>query len=297
MAALKDHVTLWCTINEPNVLMLQGWVAGFFPPGKKKLGLAMKVARNILRAHAACYRAIHEMQPGAQVGLPIHFRPITAARRHALDRLVARKQFDTFSSVFPDAIRTGRIRSIFGSSPVPEARGTMDWFGLNYYTADVVTFDPGKPGELFGRRAFPPGTEVDDMGVYASYPPGIAWSLDWARRTLGLPIYITENGIGDQSDRMRPRYILSHLREVWRHIQAGGDVRGYYHWSLVDNFEWDRAWTHRFGLYAMDLETLARSPRGSAHLYAEICTSGGISSDIVSRYAPELMEGFFDTQA
>jgi beta-glucosidase len=297
VAALRDHVTTWCTINEPNVFMLQGWVSGIFPPGAKKLGLAMEVARQVLRAHAASYRAIHELQPGAQVGLPIHFRPMTAARPRALDRLVARKQFNTFSSVFPDAIRTGRMRSIFGSTAVPEARGTMDWFGLNYYTADVVTFDLGRPGELFGRREFPPGTEVDDAGIYASYPQGLAWSLDWARRILGLPVYITENGIGDQADIMRPRYILTHLREVWRHIQAGGDVRGYYHWSLVDNFEWERAWTHRFGLYAMDPETLERSPRKSAFLYAEICRAGGISQDMVARYSPELADRFFEAGA
>ena len=297
VSALKDHVTIWCTINEPNVFMLQGWVGGIFPPGKKKLGLAMEVARNILRAHAACYRAIHDMQPDAQVGLPVHFRPITAARPRAFDRWAARKQFETFSTVFPDAIRTGRIRGIFGSTAVPEAKGTMDWFGLNYYTADVVTFDLRKPGELFGSRAFPPGAEVDEAGVYASYPQGLAWSLEWARRTLGLPIYITENGFGDNADTMRPRYILSHLREVWRHIQAGGDVRGYYHWSLIDNFEWERAWTHRFGLYAMDIESLVRTPRKSARLFAEICKADGISAETVSRYAPELMEGFFEDKA
>ncbi len=71
-------------------------------------------------------------------------------------------------------------------------------------------------------------------------------------------------------------------------------MRGYYHWSLVDNFEWERAWTHRFGLYAMDTETLARSPRKSARLYAEICKTGGISQDTVARFAPELAAGFFD---
>ncbi len=293
VAALGDYVHLWCTINEPNVLMFSGWVQGIFPPGKKDVGLALRTARHMLLAHSAAYRAIHALQPEALVGLPIHFRPIEPASAWALDRWVARTQFNLFSSLFPDAIRTGRLRQLLGSVAVPEARGTLDYFGLNYYTADVARFDLTRPGELFGRRSFPPGAEVDDAQVYASYPPGLAWSLKWAHDTLHLPIYITENGIGDEADKMRPRYILTHLRELVRLVNFNWDIRGYYHWSLVDNFEWERGWTHRFGLYAVDPETQVRTPRRSAALFAEICKSRSISADMVARYAPELLEQMF----
>jgi beta-glucosidase len=294
VGALGEDVALWCTLNEPNVYMYQGWVSGAFPPGKKDMGMAMRVAQNLLNAHAAAYHAIHALQPHAQVGLPIHFRPIEPAQPNfAPDRWVAQTQFNLFSGLFPDAIRSGRLRQLLHPSvSVPQSRGALDFFGLNYYTAEVARFDVTNPMELFGRRSFPPGAEVDDAQVYASYPPGFFWSLRWAQK-LRLPIYVTENGIGDEADRMRPRYLMTHLRQLWRAVNFNWDVRGYFHWSLLDNFEWERGWTHRFGLYALDIETQARSPRKSARLYSEICRSRSISADIVSRYAPELLEAMF----
>jgi len=292
--ALGEHVRLWCTLNEPNVLLLQGWGAGVFPPGKKDIRLALKVGVNFLKAHAAAYRALHAIQPDASVGMPIHFRPIEPARPgFLLDKWVANTQFNLFSSVFFDAIRTGVMRQLPGQNvAVPEAKKTLDFFGLNYYTADISRFDLSVPGELFGRRSFPPDAELDEARFYASYPPGFYWSLNWAYR-YGLPIYVTENGIGDEADQMRPRYLLTHLRQLWNAVNYNFDVRGYYHWSLVDNFEWERGWTHRFGLYALDPITQVRTPRRSAQLFADICKSSALTADTVEQYAPELMEGMF----
>ena len=291
--ALHEFVSLWCTINEPNVYMFSGWAAGVYPPGKKNIGLALRVAQNVLRAHAAAYRAVHAVQPSASVGLPIHFRPIFPAHSaFAPDVWAARTQFNLFSSVFTDAIRTGRMRQLLGTAAIPEAKNTLDFFGMQYYTADVTRFDLTNPGELFGRRAFPAGAEMDDAKIYASYPPGFFWALEWAHKQ-GWPIYVTENGIGDAADKLRPRYLLTHLRELWRAVNFNWDVRGYFHWSLVDNFEWERGWTHRFGLYALDTETQARAPRASAKLYAEVCRANALSSETVRRYAPELLEKMF----
>jgi beta-glucosidase len=294
VSALRDDVSLWCTINEPNVYMYSGWVAGVFPPGKKNLALALRVAQNLLRAHAAAYGAIHAEQPEALVGVPVHFRPIEPARPNApLDRWAAQTQFHLFSTLFPDAIRTGAMRRVFGpAARIPEAKGTLDFLGLNYYTADVTRFDLTNPAELFGRRSFPPQAELDELAWFACYPPGFFSSLHWARQ-FGLPVYVTENGIGDAADRLRPRYLITHVRQLWRAVNFNWDVRGYFHWSLVDNFEWERGWTHRFGLYAMDPQTLERTPRRSAQLYAEICKTRSLSSDMVARYAPELLEEMF----
>lgn len=290
---LGSDVGLWCTINEPNTFVYSGWVAGLFPPGQHDIGLALRVAANVVKAHAAAYRAIHALQPQALVSLPIHFRPIFPAHpRFAPDNWVAWMQFNLFSTLFPDAIRTGRLRQRVGSVAIPEAKATLDFFGLQYYTADIVRFDVTNPSELFGRRAFPLGAEVDDAKHYASYPPGFFWSLKWAHQQ-GLPIIVTENGIGDETDTLRPRYLLTHLRELWKAVNFNWDVRGYFHWSLVDNFEWERGWTHRFGLYTLDTETQVRTPRQSAYLYADICRSRSFSSDIVSRYVPELLGKMF----
>jgi beta-glucosidase len=291
--ALGEYVNLWCTINEPNAYMYHCWVEGAFPPGKKDINLGFRAAVNLLRAHAAAYRAIHALQPHALITLPILFMPIEPARPgSSLDRWAAQTQFSLFSGLFPEAIRTGRMRRLFGGVSVPEVKGTLDFFGLQYYTTFITRFDPTNPGELFGRRSFPPEAEVDDAKYYASHPPGFFWSLKWAH-ALGVPIYVTENGIGDADDKLRPRYLLAHLRQLWRAANFNWNVRGYFHWSLVDNFEWERGWQHRFGLYALDTETLARTPRRSAQLYSEICKTNSLSSDIVARYAPELLATMF----
>ncbi|MCS6908965.1 MAG: family 1 glycosylhydrolase [Anaerolineales bacterium] len=294
VGALGEFVNLWATINEPNVYMVFGWVNGIFPPGKKSIFAAMRVAANLLRAHAAAYCVIHELQPQALVGLPIHFRPIFPAHPDFWpDRWVAQTQFNLFSSLFPDAVRTGRLRQVLRPSlPIPEAKGTLDYFALNYYSADVTRFDLTNPRELFGRRSFPTDAEPDSSGLYASCPLGFYEALKWARG-LRLPIYVTENGIGDETDGLRRRYLVTHLRQLWRAVNFNWNVRGYFHWSLVDNFEWERGWTHRFGLYALDTETQVRTPRPSARLYAEICKSRALSSDVVAQYTPELLETLF----
>jgi beta-glucosidase len=299
VGALGEYVDLWCTINEPNTYMVQSWVRGVIPPQKKDIRLAFTVAANILRAHAAAYRAIHDLQPQAQVGLPVHFHwAMPAHAGFAPDEWATRTQFNSFSALFSSAVASGRLRRpVIWPVSVPEARGTQDFIGLQYYTTDVVRFDLSNPMELFGRRSFPPGAELDVIAAaggdgYANYPAGMFESLRWAQ-SFKLPIYITENGIGDNEDSLRRRYLIGHLRQVWRAVNFNWDVRGYFHWSLLDNFEWDRGWEHRFGLYALDPDTQVRTARPSARLYSEIARTHTLTSDMVTRYAPEIKEAMF----
>lgn len=292
--ALGEFVPYWCTINEPNVFMVRGWLHGVLPPRKRSLGLAQRVAGHVLRAHAAAYRALHAVQPAAQVGLPVHFRPTLPAHPgFALDEWAARAQFDQFSALFGEALRTGRLRRPLGwAAAVPEAQGTQDFVAIQYYTTDVVRFDPTLPGELFGRRSFPPGAEADDHRMFANYAPGFFSALRWAKG-FGLPVFVTENGTGHADDGLRRRALIEHVRQMWNAVNYCWDVRGYFHWTLVDNFEWERGWDQRFGLYALDTATQARTPRPSAGLYAEMARTGTLSSDMVARYAPELLERLF----
>jgi beta-glucosidase len=126
-----------------------------------------------------------------------------------------------------------------------------------------------------------------DGGYGEFYPQGMFRCLKRLAR-LHLPIYVTENGIPDADDDQRPRYILAHLRQIWYALVLCYPVMGYYHWTLVDNFEWAEGWTLRFGLIALDPETQARTPRRSAQLYAEIIEAGAITPQIIETYAPEL---------
>ncbi|MBE3040240.1 MAG: glycoside hydrolase family 1 protein [Chloroflexi bacterium] len=293
--ALKEYCSLWCTINEPNVYALEGYLRGNFPPGKSDLKLGIRVQANMARAHAAAYRAIHELQPEARVGYALHFRPQEPGRPWSpLDRLMRNIKFEGINMAFPSAISTGVLKSPLGKIPVPEAKGTQDYFGLNYYSVDTVAFDLRKRDELFSRSFFPEGTDLADAGMNSNTPEGFFWAFKWVVKTYpNLPIIVTENGIEDSTDRIRPRYLAQHVHAMWRAVNFNWPVRGYFHWSLVDNFEWERGWTQRFGLWGIDIETQKRTKRPSADLYAAICIENGLTSEMVQKYCPEVYEKLF----
>ena len=293
--ALKEYNTLWCTINEPNVYALGGYVQGSFPPGKKDIRLSMRVMGNMVRAHAAAYRAIHELQPESRVGYALHYRPMVPRLSWSpLDRLMRNIRYNGLNMAFPSAISTGVMRSPIGNQNIPEAKGTQDYLGLNYYSVDTVWFDLFKPGELFSNSGYPKNADMSDTNFIANIPEGIFNSIKWIERTYpNTPIIITENGVEDSDDHMRPRYLAQHLHQVWRAVNFNWPVKGYFHWSLVDNFEWERGWTQRFGLWGLDIDTQKRIRRPSVDFYAEICKENGISSDMVQKYCPEVFDKLF----
>lgn len=293
--ALKEYCSLWCTINEPNVYAIEGYLRGNFPPGKSGLKLILPVQANLARAHAAAYRLIHEVQPEARVGYALHFRPQEAAHPASpLDRLMRRIRFEVINMAFPSALSTGVMRSPLGKIAIPEAKGTQDYFGLNYYSVDTVAFDLRNPAEGFSRSFFPAGTDLAEAGMNSNTPEGFFWAFQWAARTYpNLPILVTENGIEDSSDRIRPRYTAQHIHAMWRAVNFNWRVKGYFHWSLVDNFEWERGWTQRFGLWGLELETQERTKRPSADLYAAICKENGLTSAMVEKYCPEASSKLF----
>jgi len=293
--ALKENCSLWCTINEPNVYFIEGYVRGNFPPGESDLKLGILVQANMVRAHAAAFRAIHEIQPEARVSYALHFRPQEPARSWSpLDRVMRNIKFEAINMAFPSAISNGVLKSPLGKIPVPEAKGTQDYFGLNYYSVDTVAFDLRNRAELFSRSFFPEGTDLADAGMNSNTPEGFFWAFNWVVKTYpNLPIIVTENGIEDSTDRIRPRYLAQHIHAMWRAVNFNWPVRGYFHWSLVDNFEWERGWTQRFGLWGLDVETQQRTKRPSADLYAAICKENGLTSEMVEKYCLEVYEELF----
>jgi beta-glucosidase len=290
---LQDYVSMWCTLNEPNVFAFSGYLDGIWPPGKKDLGALARVAVNLIRAHAAAYHAIHAIQPQARVGMAINYRSLAPAKPwFPPDRWVSRLLAAAFNGTFPHAAQDGVVRFLLRRQRVPLAKGTQDYIGLNYYTRDYVAFNLLKAKELFARRYFRAGAAKSISGFIANEPDGMFEALKWCRQ-FDLPILITENGIEDPDDRLRPRYLAEHLRQVWRAVNFNWPVKGYFHWSLVDNFEWERGWAQRFGLWKLDEQTQARSKRPSADFYAEICRENGISAEMVARYAPEAFAEMF----
>jgi len=291
--ALKEYCTLWCTINEPNVYALEGYVDGKFPPGQSNVVRPFRVEANLLRGHAAAYRAIHAVQPEARVGFAHHHRPMKPRYSwFPLDVLERNIQFNAINMAFPSGIRSGVMRTPLGNTRIPEAKGTQDFFGLNYYSQDTVAFDLLRPSELFGRRYYPKGSDIAEGGMNANLPEGLFNSIKWALQ-FNVPILITENGIEDAKDSLRPRYMAGHIHQLWRAVNYNWPVRGYFWWTLVDNFEWERGWTQRFGLWELDVETQARRKRPSADLYAAICKENGLTSEMVQKYCPEAFAGMF----
>jgi beta-glucosidase len=293
--ALKEYVTTWCTINEPNSYVAGGYVSPFMPPGKSDIRLAARVQANLLRGHAAAYRAVHQLQPEARVGYALHYRPAVAARPGwPPDRWAANIVHKALNLGFPTGILGGVIRSPLGNAQVPEAKGTQDYVGLNYYTVETVAFDLRNRAELFTRHFFPEGSDLSPDKFLVNVPTGLFDSVKWATRTFpNLPILITENGTEDADDGFRRRYLAQHIHQLWHAVNFNWPVKAYYHWSLVDNFEWERGWSQRFGLWGLDLKTQARIRRPSVDLYEAICRENGLSTEMVAKYCPEVLEKEF----
>ncbi|HST88571.1 MAG TPA: family 1 glycosylhydrolase, partial [Ktedonobacterales bacterium] len=119
----------------------------------------------------------------------------------------------------------------------------------------------------------------------------LANTIRWAHRAIGKPIYVTENGVADAADRLRPWQLALAVRALHAAITAGADVRGYYHWTLVDNFEWSEGWKTRFGLVALDPQTQTRTPRHSAALYGVIARANALTPAMLEEYAPAALDG------
>jgi beta-glucosidase len=300
--SLQDLCDFWITLNEPNVYAVQAYVLGSYPPGEHKLVRALHVLRNLMQAHVEAFYAICRVQPEAQIGYCLDYRLFDPANALSpLDRSGARLHETFFSWATLQAGETGRFTFPLNMliAPIAHAAGARDYHGVNYYTREMVHFDPTMPSEMFGRRFTLAGSVYNDPGLdndYGEiYPLGLYRVLKSVyKRTRGnKPLYITENGFSDSVDDRRPRAILEHLAMVHRAISDGIPVRGYLHWSLVDNFEWTEGWGVRFGLVEVDPLTQERMPRRSADLFGEICRANAITEDIVERYAPEVMNIVF----
>jgi beta-glucosidase len=302
--ALGDVCDRWLTFNEPNVYAVQGYLRGEFPPGRSGQVLALlRVTAAMLRAHARAYRMIHHRLPDAQVGWAQHETVMDPARPdHPLDQRAARLQDAFFNGHFTDALRTGRLR---GSVPrlmgdVSEARDTFDFFGLNLYGRLLVRFDLRSPTELFGSHRVPTDsprgeTEYDGSPIGDAYPDGLERVL-LRRASLGRPMVVTEHGVADAADRIRPWLLTRAVAAVHRALAQGADVRGFFHWTLTDNFEWTWGWKKRFGLYALDVATGQRTARPSARYYAAIAQANALSRAMVQRYAPAELDTLLGTR-
>jgi beta-glucosidase len=290
--ALGDLCSDWVTFNEPNVYCAMAYALGEFPPGRKgEIASAFRSMGNMALAHARSYRAIHQLQPGAQVGWAHNYVVFHAANpRSPLDRTVAWLQHELFNQAFVSMVRDGEMRFPLGlmAADLREVRGTCDFVGLNAYSRFHVAFDPANKqqfyGQMFVPRNVPQGDPGVDMPYGEAYPPVISAAIA-AVRALGKPVYILENGVPDAADRIRPWLLVNSLRELHSNIRDGVDVRGYFHWTLTDNFEWGEGWKLRFGLFHLDEVTQQRTLRESGRIYSRIIRANAIPVELLAQFA------------
>jgi beta-galactosidase len=314
-----DLVDLWCTVNEPVVVIVSGFVnvagvGGNFPPGVFNFPAVLATLPNLVAAHARAYDALHATDTidadgdgvAVQAGVVhnmVAFHP--ADPNQPLDVAGAAHADYIYNRAYLNAVTAGQFDAnldgtIDPNEMRPDLAGRNDFIGVNYYLRAAVTGLPFAVSShiplfdflpTFGYRtdhnpgAPPCPSTCSDFG-WEIYPAGLREVLTFVG-TLGVPVYVTENGIADAADTLRPRYLVDHLTTLQGVIADGvADVRGYFQWSLTDNFEWSSGYFPEFGLASYDPMTGKRHLRRSARVYRSIARHNGITAGLRSRVGP-----------
>lgn len=276
----RNRAHHWITLNEPNVYGYYAYDKGIWPPRHHDRAEAVQVIVNLMKAHGQASRRIHALDPLAKVGIANHLAVFTPKDWWNPFDYLKTAIISGFNQLPLVAQTTGRLRLWMPGVPavdedVPELRHSVDFIGVNYYTRwRQSMFDSD---EQTVRTDVP----TNDLG-WEYYPEGM-YDVLIGLKSYHLPVVITENGTADQADHQRQALLVATLRQVQRAMAAGVDVRGYFHWSLLDNFEWADGYKARFGLIAVDRQQpgMPRTWRPSATLYRDIIRSGTLpASDI-----------------
>ena len=278
---LGGKVKLWCTINEPTVISACGYILGLHSAGKVfHFYDAGIVLRNLLNAHVRVYKTLKAMPGGkeAQIGIvhqllcfePYRYRlPFGLSLSNPVGKQLSRiLNFSFAHDMVKRFLATGVFEYKVVGSPCIQyvdkaAPKSYDFIGLNFYSRIVLGF-----GE-----AHYAGEPMTDLGH--SIRPDTMYEAIHEMAQLGKPIYITENGLADAKGDCRELFIKSYLGAVHKAVMEGIDVRGYFYWSLLDNFEWSEGFNMKFGLYAVHRKTKARSLRKGSQLFRDYFTIAG----------------------
>lgn len=297
---LGDVVNKWGTHNEPMVVSYKGYSSGVSAPGYKDFRLHLKASHHLMLAHGKAVKAFREFGPkNGEIGITLNIDPTYPAddseenKKAAIikdgfqnrwfldpvlkgsypaDMLELYKQFTDFEYIFD-----GDLTEIFQP---------MDFLGLNYYS--IATVKQGTEGEFgfLGLEQVKTGRPETFMG-WEIEPKGLYDTLLRFKQDYGdIPVYITENGAayedkveddGSIQDEDRRKYVEDHLHATKKAIDDGANVKGYYLWSLMDNFEWRFGYSKRFGIVHVDYETQKRTPKKTANWYKEVIKNNGLS--------------------
>ncbi len=296
---LGDRVGHFATLNEPHVVSDHGYRVGSHAPGRTEPEAALAADHHLLVAHALGVQAIRAQAPRAAAGIVLNLEPKHAATPHPLDQEAAALKHDQLNRWYLDPITGhgypeegvrawGWRREEVLDGDMAAISAPLDFLGVNYYSREIVRsplLDPlEQPADLPERTGM--GWEV--------YPAGLTEVLEFAAsRTGDLPLYVTESGaayplneIDPTLDPERVSFLRRHLEAASTAIERGIPLRGYFVWSLLDNFEWAHGYAHRFGIVHVDFDTLERRPRDSATFWSAVARSGVVPSEAQAPSSP-----------
>lgn len=259
-----EKVRYWIIFNEPVAYAFEAYFRERYPPRKRSLGLAGKVTLNQLNAHVEVAKEFRKIDKKARIGIAHMSHPIDGySRWNPFEKSITK----LFSALMNEStiqfFKTGRFRWVYpwASGINSEAPGTLDFFGINYYTHTTIKqiswnklIPCTRPDEII----------IDDCGnperCKVMYPEGLYRSIKRASK-LGLPIYITENGVAMEDPAIKDEYIKKHLYVVSRCLAEGFDIRGYFFWAITDCFSWNKGFENKHGIFAVNFETQERTYR------------------------------------
>lgn len=257
---IAEYVDMWVTLNEPGVYVYEVYIKKEWPPLKKSFLGQIKTTLNLASAHRKAYKYLHELSLKKPVGIAQNVQSFEPYHKHSL--------IEQFAVIFSDLIGNHLFYFL--------TRKTHDFLGINYYFHVRFKGSKGLLPEI--ADASTEARDVSDLG-WEVYPEGLFDVL--ADLSDHIPIYITECGIASTNDDRRNRFLITYLYEVYRAIQSGINVKGFFYWSLIDNFEWHLGFDPRFGLIEIDYKTLERHIRPSALVYTDIIQHNGIPHSLL----------------
>jgi beta-glucosidase len=279
-----DRVKRFATFNEPSVFSLLGFAFGSHAPGLTNREALLKVIHNVNRAHGRAVEVIRATVADASIGNVHNVQPCVPASDSAADREAALTFGQYWNNAFPDPQIEGSYTPLLAKAIGPLIVGDdmsvikqpLDWFGLNHYSPIYVK---AESGSVIGCSFGPTPASVPRTAIgWPIEPQAFRDTLLMLTRTYRLPIYVLENGTanndlirdnGEVEDTDRIAYLDAYVAAMREAIVAGADVRGYFVWSLLDNFEWNAGYSQRFGIVRVDYETQQRTPKTSAKWFAD----------------------------
>lgn len=296
--SLDLPVELWITLNEPWVVAYLGHAFGIHAPGISDFSTALQVGHHLLLAHGLAVRVFREADRGEEpIGITLNLAPVQPNTDSPEDIEAAKRSDGFMNRWFLDPLFRGyyppEMVEIFSRRlKLPDQEEgdaaiisqPVDFLGINNYTR-VLVESSGSQDDFMGNPVNPPDQEYTEMG-WEVYPEGLYQLLTRVHHDYGpLPLYVTENGAafpdqlttaGEVEDPRRINYLQSYLQAAWRAIEAGVPLKGYYVWTLMDNFEWAFGYSKRFGLIYIDYQTQKRYLKKSAHWYKEVIARNGL---------------------